>query len=74
MSGGTTNHSVDEQHATFAAAPTAATKRKEDDAMAAAQATVATTHREQEALVTTVATARKTLDEARVHESATTLT
>jgi hypothetical protein len=47
--------------------------REQDDAAAAAQVTAATTHQEQEALITTAATARKTLDEARACERATTL-
>jgi hypothetical protein len=52
---------------------TVAAKRKEDNTAAAAQAVAATAHQEQEALVAVVATARKTLDEARVHERAAAL-
>jgi hypothetical protein len=66
MPSNTSNLSVDEQQA-------AAAKKKEDDTTAT-QAVAATTQREQEALVAVVAAACKTLDEARAHERATTLT
>jgi hypothetical protein len=63
MSSSTSNLSVNEQHVTATA-----TKRKEGNVAA-----TATVQREQEALVAVMATARKTLDEVRVHECTTAL-